>query len=77
VESSEPGAAAAALDRLGLAGIARLGQEVTAELGAAEPEKIVAALVTDGVPVRGFAVVSPGLEDLFVSLTGEGFDVSA
>jgi ABC-2 type transport system ATP-binding protein len=28
------------------------------------------------VGVREFAVVEPDLEDLFVSLTGEGFDVS-
>jgi ABC-2 type transport system ATP-binding protein len=39
-------------------------------------EKIVPALVHDGVPVLGFAVQAPSLEDLFVSLTGEGFDVS-
>jgi len=26
--------------------------------------------------VRGFAVTTPSLEDLFVGLTGEGFDVS-
>jgi ABC-2 type transport system ATP-binding protein len=49
---------------------------VTAVLGGAEPEKVVASLVHDGVPVRGFTVAAPGLEDLFVSLTGEGFDVS-
>jgi ABC-type uncharacterized transport system ATPase subunit len=41
-----------------------------------DAERIVAALVTAGVGVRGFAVRSPSLEDLFVSLTGEGFDVS-
>ena len=40
------------------------------------PEKMVAALVDAGVPVMGFAVQRPSLEDLFVSLTGEGFDVS-
>ena len=33
-------------------------------------------LVNDGVPVLGFAVQRPSLEDVFVSLTGEGFDVS-
>jgi ABC-2 type transport system ATP-binding protein len=33
-------------------------------------EKVVAALVHDGVPVTGFAVQRPSLEDLFVSLTG-------
>ncbi|MCR1160216.1 ABC transporter ATP-binding protein [Paenarthrobacter sp. UW852] len=39
------------------------------------PEVIVAALVADGVRVRGFAVEDASLEDRFVSLTGEGFDV--
>ena len=50
--------------------------EVVATLGAVEPERVVAALVHADVPVRGFAVTTPSLEDLFVSLTGEGFDVS-
>ncbi|QGN57413.1 ATP-binding cassette domain-containing protein [Nostocoides sp. HKS02] len=40
------------------------------------PEDIVAALVGAGVGVRAFDVSAPSLEDLFVSLTGEGFDVS-
>ena len=39
-------------------------------------EKIVPNLVNAGVPVLGFAVLQPSLEDVFVSLTGEGFDVS-
>ena len=42
---------------------------------AAEPDAIVAALVKARVRVRGFAVESPSLEDRFVSLTGEGFNV--
>jgi ABC-2 type transport system ATP-binding protein len=37
---------------------------------------VVAALVNAGVPVRGFTAAAPDLEDVFVSLTGEGFDVS-
>jgi ABC-2 type transport system ATP-binding protein len=37
---------------------------------------VVAALVNDGVPVRGFAIEAPSLEDVFVGLTGRGFDVS-
>jgi ABC-2 type transport system ATP-binding protein len=39
------------------------------------PEAIVAALVAGGVRVRGFAVESESLEDRFVALTGEGFDI--
>ncbi|SDY80110.1 ABC transporter ATP-binding protein [Herbiconiux ginsengi] len=38
-------------------------------------EDVVAALVAGGVRVRGFAVQQASLEDLFVALTGEGFDV--
>lgn len=40
------------------------------------PEALVAALVEAGVGVRGFEVARPSLEDLFIALTGEGFDVS-
>jgi ABC-2 type transport system ATP-binding protein len=41
-----------------------------------ETEKIVAALVAAGVRVRGFAVEGASLEDRFVALTGEGFEVA-
>lgn len=41
------------------------------------PEEIVAALVAAGVPVRGFEVAGDSLEQRFVELTGEGFDVVA
>ena len=56
---------------------------VTALLGdgaaapAPAPDAIVAALVADGVRVRGFAVRETSLEQRFVELTGEGFDVVA
>jgi ABC-2 type transport system ATP-binding protein len=40
-----------------------------------EPEAIVAALVKAKVRVRAFAFEAPSLEDRFVSLTGEGFNV--
>ena len=51
--------------------------EVVAHFGEkpAEPEALVAALVKAKVRVRGFAVERPSLEDRFVSLTGEGFNV--
>ncbi len=39
------------------------------------PEAIVAALVIGGVRVRGFSIDSASLEDRFVELTGEGFDI--
>ncbi len=42
-----------------------------------EPSDVVAALVGAGVPVAGFAVTRPSLEDLFVELTGEGYAVDA
>ena len=42
---------------------------------AVEPEAVVAALVAAGVRVRGFATEQASLEDRFVALTGEGFDV--
>ncbi|MRG59184.1 ATP-binding cassette domain-containing protein [Agromyces sp. CFH 90414] len=41
------------------------------------PEAIVAALVAERVRVRGFAVERASLEQRFVELTGEGFDVVA
>jgi ABC-2 type transport system ATP-binding protein len=76
VETSAPTAAASVLERLGLTEVLTAEGEVTAVIGAVEPEKVVRALVDDGVPVRGFVLLVPGLEDLFVSLTGEGFNVS-
>jgi lantibiotic transport system ATP-binding protein len=75
VQTTSPAAAAQVLGELGLSDVDSAG-EVTALLGSAEPEKVLAALVGAGVPVRQFIVDSPGLEDLFVALTGEGFDVS-
>jgi ABC-type multidrug transport system ATPase subunit len=76
VVTAEPEAALRTVGALGLAEAERDGQTVTALLGAVAPEKVVAALVGDGVPVRGFAVRAADLEEMFVGLTGEGFDVS-
>lgn len=41
-----------------------------------EPDRIVAALVAADVRVHGFSVERQSLEDRFVALTGEGFDVA-
>jgi ABC-type multidrug transport system ATPase subunit len=43
--------------------------------GRIQIDDILPALVRAGVRVRGFAVEEPSLEDRFVALTGEGFDV--
>jgi ABC-2 type transport system ATP-binding protein len=40
------------------------------------PDVIVTSLVAAGVKVEGFALEAPQLEERFVSLTGEGFDVA-
>lgn len=42
-----------------------------------KPEDLVVALVRAGVRVRGFTVERTSLEDRFVELTGQGFDVVA
>ena len=57
-------------------GRASSGDAVTGLPGDIEIASIVPRLVAADVPVLGFTVESPSLEDLFVSLTGEGFDVS-
>ena len=41
-----------------------------------DPDTVVAALVEARVRVRSFTVVRPSLEQRFVDLTGEGFDVA-
>jgi len=40
-----------------------------------QPAQIVKSLVDSGVAVKGFTVLAPTLEERFVLLTGEGFDV--
>ncbi len=76
VQTAQPDRAAATLARLGLADIARRGEEVTALVGSARPEDVIAGLVHDEVPVIAFGPVPVNLEDVFVTLTGEGFGVS-
>jgi ABC-2 type transport system ATP-binding protein len=76
VDTTQPEDAARVLTGLGVTEVEAQADAVTGLPGDVAPEKIVAALVHDGVPVRGFAVVAPDLEEMFVSLTGEGFDVS-
>jgi ABC-2 type transport system ATP-binding protein len=67
--------AAKVLTVLGLTDVRSETGQASAILGDAEPEQVCAELVGSGVGVRGFEVTAPSLEDLFVGLTGEGFDV--
>ncbi len=76
VETGQPEDAARVLRELGLTDVAVESGVAMGTLGKLAAEKVVVAMVHDGVPVTGFALERPSLEDLFVSLTGEGFNVS-
>jgi lantibiotic transport system ATP-binding protein len=76
VETEQPAAAAEIMRELGLRDVRVTARAATGALGSVAPEKIVAGCVHQGVAVLGFRTDSPSLEDLFVGLTGEGFDVS-
>ena len=54
------------------------GEVVSASVPAdqIEPERIVAVLVELGVGIKAFSLAAPTLEERFVGLTGEGFDVA-
>ena len=74
--TGQPEAAARILTELGLSEVQTVPGGVRGTPDGLAPEAIVAALVGGGVGVKEFTVTRPSLEDLFVSLTGEGFDVS-
>lgn len=78
VDVDRPGDAAAILERLGIDDLRRGPGDgsLDGRLGDATPEKCCRELVLAGIAVRGLVVERPSLEDLFVSLTGEGFDVA-
>ncbi len=84
VDTDQPATATEVLRGLGIADAAprtdaRAGQDrtvVTGTQGTVPIASIVPALVGAGVPVYAFGVEEPSLEDVFVGLTGEGFDVS-
>jgi ABC-2 type transport system ATP-binding protein len=75
IRTTQPGEAARLLATLGLADIRSSVGEVSAQLADHAPERICRELVLAGVGVAGLATPGSSLEDLFVGLTGEGFDV--
>ena len=78
VETPAPAAALAVLRRLGASAATADadGQRVRADLPEVAVEDVTRALVLADVPVRGIGRSGRSLEELFVELTGEGFDVA-
>ncbi|WP_030322011.1 ABC transporter ATP-binding protein [Streptomyces sp. NRRL B-3229] len=76
VTTPDPTEAARVLKELGVADVVVEEDRVTSDPPEGELADLNAALVTAGVRVRGFAVERASLEDAFVALTGEGFDVA-
>lgn len=76
VQTEQPLVAARIMRELGLGDVRTTHTSAVGVLGEVAPEKIVATCVYQGVPVTGFSVDTPSLEEVFVHLTGEGFDVS-
>ena len=69
--------AIAALKTLGISASAE-GQVVTSVIASdlIAPDQIVRQLVELGIGVQSFTLLAPTLEERFVGLTGEGFDVA-
>ncbi|KGM02233.1 multidrug ABC transporter ATP-binding protein [Cellulomonas cellasea DSM 20118] len=70
------GAVAEVLTGLGLTEVTTDGPTLRALLASTPPEKISAAIVHAGLDLVGLEVTRPSLEQVFVALTGEGFDVA-
>ncbi|MGW7414798.1 ABC transporter ATP-binding protein [Streptomyces sp. NPDC054863] len=81
VTTPDPGDAARVLKEQGVTDLEVGGDRVTGTAPPVEPPgpdlaDLNAALVHAGVRVTGFGVERASLEDAFVALTGEGFDVA-
>ncbi|WP_326665625.1 ABC transporter ATP-binding protein [Streptomyces canus] len=76
VTTPDPADAARVLKEQGVADVTIDEDRVTSDPPEGELAAVNAALVTAGVRVRGFGVERASLEDAFVALTGEGFDVA-
>ncbi len=76
VQPDDPAKAVEVLSTLGLSDIGRQGPDVVASMGNVAPEECCRRLVEAGVGVRMLVSEKASLEDAFVALTGEGFDVA-
>lgn len=76
VETDAPERAAEVMAAMGMKDVGRYGTEVRGLLGPLQPEECCRALVQAGVGVRMLLKEQASLEEAFVALTGEGFDVA-
>ncbi|MFE0413076.1 ABC transporter ATP-binding protein [Streptomyces tendae] len=76
VTTPDAGDAARVLKEQGAADVVVDGERVTSEPPERDLAEVNAALVAARVRVRGFVLERASLEDAFVALTGEGFDVA-
>ncbi|WP_425588495.1 ATP-binding cassette domain-containing protein [Streptomyces venetus] len=76
VTTPDPAEAARVLKEQGVGDLVVTDDRVTGEPPDRDLADVNTALVTAGVRVRGFTVERASLEDAFVALTGEGFDVA-
>ncbi len=75
-EVDQPEEAAQVLSGLGLDDVLVAGRQVSGGLAGVPPELCCRALVEAGIGVRMLVPEQVSLEDAFVALTGEGFDVA-
>lgn len=75
IETTEPARAMRVLGELGMTVTAHGPDHVVALLSDVPAARVNAVLVAGDIPVSGLRVERPALEDFFVQLTGEGFDV--
>jgi ABC-2 type transport system ATP-binding protein len=77
VETDDLDLAQGVLRRFGLGDVMVIDGAVSARLDQYRSEDCCRSLVEAGVGVRSLTIVRPSLEDAFVALTGEGFDVAS
>ena len=81
VVTPDADAAEAVLTRLGVQAVARADMldgdvTLTGDAGNVALEDVARAVTAGGIRLRGLGTRQPELEDVFVELTGEGFDVA-
>jgi ABC-2 type transport system ATP-binding protein len=76
VDTEDVNLAADVLRGLGLSPVTNPRSVVADQLPTVGADEVCTKLVNAGVRVLGLAVDRPSLEDMFVELTGEGFDVA-